>query len=62
MTAPDRRAEAVIEASARMLGIGLGEADPGVVKLHLETAARMAALLDGFALADEAEPAPVFAA
>ena len=52
---------AVIDASAVMLGLSLADADLAVVKLHLETAERLARQVLDFPLEDEAEPAPVFA-
>ncbi len=58
MTKPDF--EALIQDSANLLDLDLGFADLAVVRMHLETAARMARLVLDFPLGDEAEPAPVF--
>jgi Protein of unknown function (DUF4089) len=53
-------ADALIDASAPLLGMNLTEESRAVVKLHLETAAKLAKLVTGFELADEAEPATVY--
>ncbi len=53
-------ADSLIEASLPLLGLGLNEASYASVKMHLETAERLARLVLDFPLDDEAEPAPVF--
>jgi hypothetical protein len=53
-------ADAYIDASLPLLGMTLTEESRAVVKLHLETASTLAKLVTGFALEDEAEPAPVY--
>jgi hypothetical protein len=53
-------ADAIIDAMAPLLGLGVGEASRGPVKTHLEIAARYAALLEEADLDDHEEPAPVF--
>jgi len=62
MSEPKFDADAVIAASAGLLRLDLAGADTAVVKLHLETAERLARLALDFPLDDEAEPAPVFTA
>ena len=53
-------AEAYVDAAAALIGLPLDPAHrPGVV-LNLERIAQMAALVNGFPLPDETEPAPVF--
>lgn len=55
-------AEAVAEALAPLLGLEIApEYRPGVIA-NLETAARMARLMEQVVIEDEAEPAPVFCA
>ena len=56
----DAEIEAFMDASAAMLGIAIDPAWRAAVKANLAMSFRMAALMDGFALEDEAEPAPVF--
>jgi len=59
MTRPPHT-ERWMETMAELLRLELRpEWQPGV-KAHLETAARMAALLDKAKLKDDAEPAPVY--
>ena len=53
-------ADALIDASLPLLGLSLSEAARPVVKLHLETAERLARLVTEFPLDDESEPAPVY--
>jgi Protein of unknown function (DUF4089) len=60
MTEPPFDADAVIDALAPLLGIVIGESSRGLVKTHLEIAARYAALLEQADLGDHEEPAPVF--
>jgi hypothetical protein len=53
-------AEAYVDAAAVLIGLPIDPAHrPGVV-VNLERIAQMAALVMGFALPDETEPAPVF--
>ena len=55
-------ADKLIDAAAPLVGLEVtSEYRPGV-KANLETAKRMAALLEEVPLDDEAEPAPVFTA
>ena len=60
MSEPVFDANALIAASAGLLRIDLADADLAVLKLHLETAERLARLAVDGSLDDEAEPAPVF--
>ena len=60
MSEPVFDADALIAASAGLLRLDLSGADLAVVKMHLETAERLARLVLDFPLEDEAEPAPVF--
>jgi hypothetical protein len=60
MSEPDFDPDAVVAAMAPLLGLAVGEASQKQVKIHLEIAARHAALLDEAALDDGEEPAPVF--
>jgi len=62
MSDPAFDADALIEASARLLRLDLSGADLAVVRTHLETAERLARVALDFPLEDEAEPAPVFVA
>ena len=54
-------ADALIDASLPLLGLSLPEGARPIVKLHLETAERLARLVADFPLDDESEPAPVYA-
>lgn len=54
-------ADALIDAMLPLLGLALPEGSRPVVKLHVETAERLARLVLEFPLDDESEPAPVFA-
>src|SRR5260370_1187453 len=60
MNEPDFDADAVIAAMAPLLGLVVGEASQKPVNIHLEIAARYAALLEQAALDDHEEPAPVY--
>ena len=60
MTEPIFDADAFIEATAPLLGLVVGDGSQAAVKTHLDIAARYAALLEGAAIADHEEPAPVF--
>lgn len=62
MTAKLDSLDALIAASADTLGIALDPSWTPAVKSQLEIILRQAALVDAFALPDEAEPAPVFTA
>jgi hypothetical protein len=54
--------DAYIDAAAQALGIPVEPAWKGAVRANLEVTFRLAALVDGKELADDAEPAPVFKA
>ncbi|HYA73921.1 MAG TPA: DUF4089 domain-containing protein [Roseiarcus sp.] len=60
MTEPGFDADALIDATLPLLGLALPEGARPVLKLHLETAERLARLVVEFPLDDESEPAPVF--
>jgi hypothetical protein len=60
MSEPDFDPDAVIAAMAPLLGLVVGEASQRQVKIHLEIAARQAALLGEATLDDHEEPAPVY--
>jgi hypothetical protein len=51
-----------IDAVAVALGLTVEDAWRPAVKANLEVSLRLARLVDGFALPDETEPAPVFVA
>jgi hypothetical protein len=51
-----------IDATARLLDLPLEPAWRPAVRANLEVTLRLGALVDGFELPDEAEPAPVFVA
>ncbi len=53
-------ADALIDATLPLLGLALPEGARPIVKLHLETAERLARLVVEFPLDDETEPASVF--
>jgi hypothetical protein len=61
MTTPDAL-DQFIDAAAPALGLPVEPAWKPAIRQHLEVTFRMAALVEGFELPDEAEPAPVFAA
>jgi hypothetical protein len=54
--------DALVDASARALGLPLEPAWRPAVKSNLDATLRLAALFMDFPLPDDAEPAPVFAA
>jgi 1-carboxybiuret hydrolase subunit AtzG-like protein len=54
--------DAYMDAAAATLGIPLDPAWKPTVRMNLETTFRFAALVEEFALPDEAEPAAVFRA
>jgi hypothetical protein len=54
--------DAYIKAAAQALGIPIEPAWKDAVRANLEVTFRLAALVDGKALPDDAEPAPVFKA
>lgn len=60
MTQTSFDADALIDASLPLLGLTLPEGSRPVVKLHLETAERLARTVLDFPLDDESEPAPVY--
>jgi hypothetical protein len=53
-------ADALIDASLPLLGLSLCEGARPAVKLHLETAERLARLIDEFPLDEACEPAPIY--
>jgi len=54
--------KAWIETSAALLKLPIDQAWILAIRDNLEVTYRLAALVEGFALPDEAEPAPVFEA
>jgi hypothetical protein len=54
--------DAYIDAAAQALGIPVEPAWKDTVRANLEVTFRLAALVDGKDLPDDAEPAPVFKA
>ncbi len=52
----------LIEAGCGLLGIPLEAEWQPTIRANLEVTLRLAALVEGFKLPDEAEPAPVFRA
>jgi hypothetical protein len=54
--------DAYIDAAAQALGIPVEPAWKDAVRANLEVTFRLAALVDGKELPDDAEPAPVFKA
>ena len=60
MSEPDFDPDAMISALAPLLGLAIGEVSQSQVKVHLEIAARHAALLEEAPLDDHEEPAPVY--
>jgi hypothetical protein len=59
-TKPANSVDALVVASAQALGLTLDPAWHGSVAFNLRLILRHAALVDEFALPDDAEPAPVF--
>ncbi len=51
---------AFLIAAASVLGIKLDPAWHDSIRFHLQLSLRMAAMVQAFALPDEAEPAPVY--
>ncbi len=51
-----------IDAVANALALPVEDAWRPAIKANLEVSLRLARLVDGFALPDETEPAPIFAA
>jgi hypothetical protein len=61
--APDAATlDAMIDAGSAALGITIDPAWRDGVRLHLANTLRLARLVDGVALPDETDPAPVFVA
>ncbi len=60
MNEPVFDADAVIDAMAPLLGLVVDDAWRAQVKVHLDIAARYAALMEEANLSDHEEPAPVF--
>ena len=58
----DAQLDSYIEAAAFMLGLEIKPDWKASVRANLAVTLQMVALVDAFALPDEAEPAPVFAA
>ncbi len=58
----DAELDAYIDASALMLGLTVQPDWRGPVRANLTVTLRMAALVEGFPLPDETEPAPVYGA
>jgi hypothetical protein len=61
-TWPENSIDALAAASAQALGLTLDPAWHGSIAFNLRLILRHAALVDEFALPDDAEPAPVFRA
>jgi hypothetical protein len=59
-TRPKNSIDALVAASAQALGLTLDPAWHGSIAFNLGLILRHAALVDEFALPDDAEPAPVF--
>ena len=59
-TKPENSVEAFVVASAQALGLALDPAWHKSIAFNLRLILRHAALVDEFALPDDAEPAPVF--
>jgi hypothetical protein len=59
-TKPENSIDAFVAASAQALGLALDPAWHDSIVFNLRLIMRHAALVDEFALPDEAEPAPVF--
>jgi hypothetical protein len=53
-------ADALIEAAAAMLQLKIAPDQQSVVRQHLKTASKMAALVEQVKLDDRAEPGPVY--
>jgi DNA-binding transcriptional LysR family regulator len=62
MTGADDTLDRLIDAAAATLGIALEPAWKPAIRMNLETTLKLAALVDEFALPDEAEPAPIYRA
>jgi hypothetical protein len=60
MSEPHFDADALIDATLPLIGLALSEGARPMVKLHLETAERLARLVMEFPLDETSEPAPVF--
>ncbi len=61
MTASDvLNDDAFMFAAASVLGIPLDPAWHSSIRFHLQLSLRMAAMVQAFTLADDAEPAPVY--
>jgi hypothetical protein len=59
-TKPENSVDALVAASAQALGLALDPAWHKSIAFNLRLILRHAALVDEFALPDDAEPAPVF--
>jgi hypothetical protein len=60
MSDGEKGVEDAVEAAARVAGLDLDLASRDMVRLHFETAERLARSLLAFPLDDDIEPAPVF--
>ena len=58
----DEQLDAFMDATAPLLGLRIDPAWRAAVRTNLAVTFRMAALVDGFPLPDDAEPAAVFVA
>ena len=58
----DEEIDAFVGATARALGIAIDPAWRATIRANIAVTFRMAALVQGFPLDDEADPAPVFRA
>lgn len=58
----DADLDAYIDANATLLGLAIAPEWREAVRANLRVTLRMAGMVDGFALPDEIEPAPVFSA
>ena len=62
MTATPDPLDDYVDAVAKALALPVEEAWRPAIKANLEVSLRLARLVDEFALPDESEPAPIFAA
>ncbi len=62
MTPAETDLDTYIGVTAALLGIQIDPSWLEPIRFHLEVSLRMAGLVEGFALPDDAEPAPVFTA
>jgi hypothetical protein len=62
MSLSDAELDSFIASASAVLGIAIDPSWQDAIRFHLGMSLRMAELVGGFALPDEADPAPVFAA